>query len=391
MNVAIIGGGIGGMCAALSLLQRGVNVTVYEQANELKEVGAGLRVTPNASRILRRMGLGEILHQSAIQTTELLYYRWEDGRVLAQQVLGNSIEIKFGAPYYHIHRAALHQLISDAVPREHIKLDQKCVRIEPMGDALGVHFANGDVAQANVVIGADGIHSVVRKQLHGEDRPRFSGDVAYRGLIPATRLAEWTRAPTQKIWVGPNSHFVQTYAGPDYINFIALVPGVADRESWSREGSLSELAEKFHGWDERIHELLANTDRVMCWPLYDRDPLPQWTVGHVTLLGDAAHPMLPYLGQGAAQAIEDAALIGKCLAGVTPQEVPTALAVYERLRRTRTAHIQLGARSEGNIYHLPDGQEQRKRDAAFQEMTGANASRDEWLFAYDVLAEPQPQ
>jgi salicylate hydroxylase len=386
MKVAIIGGGIGGLCAAHCMRAEGVEATVYEQARELREVGAGLRITPNATRILERLGLAQALASCAVRTEKLVYRRWQDGRILASQELGERIQSRYGAPYYHLHRADLHQAIAAGVAAQ-IRLGKKCSGLKSNADGVEIRFQDGSSAMADVVVGADGIHSTVREHMLGPDAPRFSGDVSYRGLVLSERRPEWAAALAQNIWVGANRHFVQTYAGKRYVNFIALVPGEESKESWSAQGDIGELKRYFEGWDPRIHDLIDGADAVMRWSLYDRDPLERWTSGRVTLLGDAAHPMLPYLGQGAVQAIEDAALLARCLARARGGAPEAALQAYEAIRRPRTSKIQTGARREGRIYHLPDGEEQRQRDAAFEQRTGANEQRDEWLFGYDVLAD----
>jgi len=387
MKILVIGGGIGGLSAAVALRAAGMQVEVYEQARELREVGAGLRITPNATRILHRWGLADDLAAVGTRTQHIHYRRWEDGRTLTRQQLGQRVEERFGAPYYHFHRSDLLAALIKAVPAEIVHLGHKCASIDIGEDGVSVAFQDGKTLRADVVVGADGMHSIARRTLHGPDAPRFSGDVSFRGLVPAARMPELVASLTQNIWLGGNQHFVQTYAGPRYVNFIALVPGEASEESWSAKGDRGELRRMFDGWHGLIHEMIDAADAIMRWPLYDRDPIEIWGKGRVTLLGDAAHPMLPYLAQGAVQSIEDAALLARCLAGKAAAEAAPALREYERLRSPRTSKIQVGARREGNIYHLPDGEEQRKRDAEFESIVGANAQRDEWLFGYDVLAD----
>jgi salicylate hydroxylase len=387
MKALIIGGGIGGLSAAMALRASGVEVEVYEQASALREVGAGLRITPNATRILHRFGLAEELEAVGTRTQLLQYRRWEDGRTLTQQELGKRIEERYGAPYYHFHRSDLLAALIKAVPQGIVRLAHRCTGIDIGEDSVGVSFENGRKLSADLVVGADGMHSIVRRAIHGADAPRFSGDVSFRGLVRSERMPQLAAALTQNIWLGGNQHFVQTFAGPRYVNFIALVQGEASEESWSAKGDAKELRAMFDSWDPLVHEMIDSADAIMRWALYDRDPLEHWGKGRVTLLGDAAHPMLPYLAQGAGQSIEDAALLAKCLEKKQPAEAQAALREYERLRTPRTSKIQVGARREGRIYHLPDGEEQRKRDASFETIVGANAQRDEWLFGYDVLAD----
>ena len=387
MKVLVIGGGIGGLSAAVALRAAGVEVEVYEQASQLREVGAGLRITPNATRILHRFGLAQELVRVGTRTQKLQYRRWEDGSRLCQQQLGPRMEERFGAPYYHFHRADLLASLMPLVPEQIVRLGHKCTAIDIRKEGVSVAFQNGTTASGDVVIGADGMHSIVRRTIHGADAPRFSGDISFRGLVPSEKMPDLAASLTQNIWLGAHQHFVQTYAGPRYVNFIALVPGEASEESWSAKGDRDELRQMFDGWDPLIHEMIDAAGTIMRWALYDREPLEHWGRGRVTLLGDAAHPMLPYLGQGAVQSIEDAALLARCLAGKSAIDAEPALREYERLRAPRTSKIQVGARREGNIYHLPDGEEQRRRDASFETIVGANAQRDDWLFGYDVLAD----
>jgi salicylate hydroxylase len=389
MRIIVIGAGIGGLAAALTLRRAGLDVQVFEQAAELREVGAGIQISPNASRILNRLGLEEPMRRLGVRPRSIVIRRWDDGRELARQPLADACERNFGAPYYNFHRADLLDLLSAAVPQGVLHLDHRCVGLTQHADRVEVQFHNGATADADVVVGADGIHSTVRKAVMGPESPQFSGHVAYRGLVLADRVAHLGLEVAASVWWGPEHHFVHYYvgAGARYLNWVALTPGEWRVESWTARGEVADALMEFEGWHPQIRELIGAVETTNRWALYDRDPLPRWTVGRVTLMGDAAHPMLPYMAQGAVQSIEDAAVLAKCLERGDAHDVGAALSRYEQTRKPRASRCQEGSRNNAIMFHLADGEEQRKRDANLASAATAPLPQNAWLYGHDVEAE----
>ena len=399
LRVALIGGGIGGLAAALFLRRAGVHATVYEQATQWRETGAGIVVPPNMVRLLAELGLGTPLRRVAVELDAAWEFRrWQDGRVLFVQAMGDACTQMYGAPCFVVHRADLLALLQDALGPAPLRLDQRCTGVLPSGDAVDIHFEqrNGSrqTAQADVLIGADGMHSTVRKVVAPDVEARFSGLCAFRCLVPAAAAPPMALRPVQTLWLGPGRHLVHyPISAGRLVNVVAIVPagGLLDErlgETWMADGNVAELQQAFTGWDEdehRLQALLAAATETKRWALVDRTPLPRWTEGRVTLLGDAAHPMLPFFAQGAAQALEDAAVLADCLDGVAVAQVPQALQRYEARRRPRASQVQLMSRGRELRNHLPDGPEQVERDAAFAQ--GDPLRQSAWLYGHDVRAD----
>ncbi len=394
LRIAVVGGGIGGLAAAAFLHRAGLSATVYEQAGEISEIGAGLVVAPNAVRLLRRLGRIELFQKTAVPLeVGWEFRRWQDGRVLFSQRMGADCERLYGEWCYTAHRADLLDTLLSAVPEPGPRLGARCVRVRRHGGEVELSFADGSVATADVVIGADGTHSVVREAvLDGEapGPPRFSGVCAYRCLVPADRAPEFALRPVQTLWLGPGHHFVHyPISAGRYVNLVAFAPAHDWRvESWTAEGRIEDLRAEFADWDPQLTSLVAAADRTGRWALLDRDPLPRWTDGPIAVTGDAAHPMFPFLGQGAAQAIEDAAVLARCLGG-DPGDPAAALRRYEALRKPRTTRVQLGSHARLHANHLPDGPEQLARDEAFagEDPLAFNG----WIYGHDPeegAAEP---
>jgi salicylate hydroxylase len=385
LSVAVVGGGIGGLTAAVALRQAGLDVRVYEQAGLRSEAGAGIQLAPNSTRILARLGLLPAVQRVAVRPTAFEFRRWDDGRLLSRTPLGDAIERRYQAPYLHAHRADLMAALAAGVPADRVVTGRRCVGLSRHGDRARVHFADGSDIVADVVVGADGIRSMVREHLFGAQPARFLGHVAYRGLIPADRVAHLDLEPRCTVRLGPGAHFVHYYVGAGrFLNVVCVVEERSwTRESWTDRGDPAELRAAFTGWHPVVTAVIEALDEPLKWALFDREPLPAWSRGPVTLLGDAAHPMLPFGAQGAAQAIEDAAVLADCLAD--RPDVPDALAAYGQRRRDRTARVQAISQANGQRFHLPDGPAQQARDAAMAAAFGL-APEIDWLYGHDPTA-----
>jgi len=393
VRLAIVGAGIGGLTTALCLADAGFSdVMVYERSSELQEIGAGIQISPNGSRILHTLGLGPALASVAVRPRTGDMRRWQDWSLLSTSALGDDVVAEYGFPYYHVHRADLHRVLAQRVPADHVALGCRVVGVESApGGAVELRFDNGTTVMADVVIGADGIHSVVRRELLGPEEPRFSGSSAWRGLVPAAQVADLNLPVSSTVVMGPGRHFVYYFvAAGRLVNWVGVAPTATwTLESWTAPGRVEEALANFDGSNHVVRRLItdvaepAATAQVYRWALYDRNPFPTWGEGPITLLGDAAHPMLPFMAQGACQAIEDAAVLAACLR-LLPDPVH-ALRQYEDLRRDRTASVQLAARRNETMFHLPDGPDQRDRDRRLAATSGEKAvHRNAWVFGYDV-------
>src|SRR5512146_349827 len=387
LSVAIIGGGIGGLSAALSLLRSGVDVQVYEKAQALHDVGAGAAVAPNAVRILYRQGLADALEEVGVRTQAWHYRRWQDGRTIYRAQMAGAMEAAFGVPLYHVHRADLVKAMMQAVPPERLHVGHKCTAFTDHGDYVEAMFENGAHIQACALIGADGIHSMVRETLFGPEAPHFTGVVAYRGLVPAERLAHLHLEPEAQVWMGPGKQLVYYFVkNQQLVNFI----GAIDQENWTKEswtepGQVSDLLAAFEGWAPQVRSFLEAVDETYVWALLDRMPMPRWSVGRVTLLGDACHPMLPSKAQGSAQAIEDGATLAVLLAQADARNIPEVFRKYETIRLTRVSRVQSEALDNRARFQLPDGPAQQARDAEMAR-SGSDFSPQAvaWLYGYDA-------
>ncbi|WP_037345980.1 FAD-dependent monooxygenase [Sciscionella sediminilitoris] len=382
-RIAIVGGGIGGLAVAAFLHREGIPATVYEQAARLTDVGAGLVIAPNAGRLLRRLGAFERLRPQLVRLEiGWQFRRWADGTVLSSENLANACARLYGEHTYTAHRADVVTAIRSRVPADLIELGHTCTGLEPAGAGWRIRFADGGVTEADVVIGADGVHSVVRGALVGAGSATYSGLCAFRALVPDARAPAFARRPAQTLWIGPGHHLVHyPISAGNYVNLVGIAPAGDYRvESWTATGTVEGFLGEFDGWDHRVIELIRAAGTPGRWALLDRAPLDRWSAGSATLLGDAAHPMFPFFAQGAAQSIEDGAVLARCLASGL-QDPAGAFRRYEELRIPRTTRIQAVSHGRSHVNHLPDGPEQRARDAAFAEQDPLVANG--WIYAYD--------
>ena len=377
LRAAVVGGGIGGLSAANALAHRGLDVTVFEQAAVLGEVGAGVFIYPNALRQFERMGLKEPLAAVGAKVGAGSEYYRMDGSVVGQILTADSSGWN---GLYGMHRADLLGVLANAIPSSAIRTGHRCVGFDQNDRVAQLRFANGEIIETDVVVAADGIQSTLQKYVVAPSVPEYSGSRAYRGLIASEKLPGW-RKEAHQVWMGDGKHFmVFPVRSGRLLNYVGFVPTEDQTiESWSAIGDRDELAASFAGWDPRVVGLLEKVETCFWWGLYDRTPLASWTKGRIALLGDAAHAMLPHVGQGANQAIEDGVALAVFLEGQDSSDVAEALRRYESFRRERTGIVQAEARRNGLRYDSRyPSLEQRDREIA-----NAAVFR-KWLYDYDV-------
>lgn len=387
MRILVVGAGIGGLTAALALRRAGFDAHVYEQASVLREVGAGVAISPNAVKVLHYVGLAETLRGVAVISHSMDTRDWRSGALLGRVPLAEEAVRRWGAPFYHLHRADLHDALRNALGNEHITLGAHCVGVEQSDSEVTVHFADGRSAQGDLLIGSDGIHSEVRKYVAGADRAAWANQVSWRGLAPASLgQAIGLEVRHHSFW-GPRQQFVCFYvAGGRLVNWVANTQSDDEwhEESWSSHGDRDKVLALYKGWHSQVLALISGTERVFKWALFDRPPLEKWTVGRVTLLGDAAHPMLPYMAQGASQSIEDAFVLTKSL-GEQAADPARAIETYAVRRYERTAAVQDASREAARVVRLTDPAEVEARNARLSANPEAPVARFDWIWKYDVM------
>jgi salicylate hydroxylase len=392
-KVLIAGGGIGGLVAALALLRRGIAVEVHEQAAALKEVGAGVQISPNGARVLFELGIGAAVAGLSCETRGKEIRLWNTGQAWPiADVLAEATAL-YGYPYCTVYRpdllTALEAAVRAAAP-DALCLGHKAEGFEAVGDRVRLRFTDGGSAEGDVLIGADGIHSVVRRQLWGEPAARFTGLIAWRGVIPMAKLPRHLDRPVGSNWVGPGRHVVHyPLRRGELMNFVGVVEGVDWQvESWTAQGTHAELHRDFEGWHPDVHAMIEAIGTPFRWAFLARDPLPVWGQGRVSLLGDACHPTLPFMAQGAVMAIEDGFILARALAEIGDPEA--ALRRYEAARRDRTARVVTGSSANTKRFHNPElaHAEGAAAYVAREFAVPVMRERTEWLYTYDATQVP---
>jgi salicylate hydroxylase len=385
-RILIAGAGLGGLTAAACLLKRGHDVTVFEQAPVLGEVGAGIQISANAGRVFQHIGIAEAVEQAGFMPVEYRFRTFDTGDVLQRIELGERYRATHGLPYVTIHRADLHAILVNAVQRldpNAIRTDSRVVGYEESADGAVLHVAGQPPHRGDLIVGADGIKSVIREQVLGHSQAEYTGDAVWRAIVPLEDLPEEHRSACTDIWVGPGRHAV-TYPlrGGQLMNFVGAVeyPHL-EEESWTAARPWSEMRADFQGWNPMITEIIERAPRGECyrWVLKNRAPVSNWSTKRATLLGDSAHPTLPYMAQGAAMAIEDAAVLFRALD--REDDIAAALNLYQRNRIERTSRVVNESTRNRAMFHMENMDELR---AAFAKRD-MSAERSAWVFSYDAL------
>jgi salicylate hydroxylase len=388
-RVIIAGAGIGGLTAAACLLKKGFEVRVFEQAPKLGEVGAGIQQSANAVKVLYDLGLRDELEKVAVRPRDYEFRRFDTGELLHQIAFAEAHEKAHGAPYYHIHRADIHRILADAVQAMSpgaITLGARATGYSESDSGVRLNFAGGEAVEGDLLVGADGIKSAIRAQIVGETPAVYTGYVAWRLIVPRSRLPADIMEKVGVVWCGPKNHAVVYWlCSGDVLNFVGIPERDAwEEESWTQRRPWEELKADYKGWHPKVQSIIDAADRNECfrWALNNRKPINDWSTRRATLLGDAAHPTLPFLAQGAVMAIEDAAVLARSLEGSAG--VTEAVDLYQRNRIERTARIVNESTEHGGLYHIVDAEEMKR---AFANRNPAK-ERAEWLYNYDPLKVP---
>jgi salicylate hydroxylase len=392
-RVALVGGGLGGLTAAITLARNGFDAHVFEQADRLREVGAGIGLSPNALNVLRALGVEDDVKRLGSLPDAIIGCDWTSGQQLFRVQLKGAVESRFGAANVQIHRGDLLHVLAGKIPPSQIHLNSRCVAVSCSDNGATLSFSSGRREQFDLVVGCDGIRSSVRTATHGRESPRFTGNMCWRALVDAGQLPPALIPSSVTNWIGSGGHVV-TYCvrGGALVNVVAVreTPDWIE-ESWSIPARTGDLVAAFPTVHRDLRTLLERAGDCFKWGLYDRDPLPRWTTHRATLLGDAAHPMLPFLGQGAAMAMEDAYVLARELVR-TPDDVEAGMRAYEAERRPRTSRVQIAAREQARFLHVASSRETRLvegRDAVLGSDLLSNYEID-WLYQYDPTRGRDP-
>ena len=371
-KIGILGAGIGGLTAAIALQRAGHDVVVYEQSKQFLRVGADINLTPNAVRALDGLGIGEAVRQTAARPTHRISRTWNTGEETSRLAMGDTAEQKYGAPQLTIHRADLLAALAEVFPLQQVRFGKRAEKVQQSAAGITLDFSDGSSDRVDVLLGGDGIHSAVRSAMFGAESPRFTGVVAFRAVVPAEKVAGVPNLQAFTKWWGPNPESqIVTFPlnrGRDIFIFATTAQESWHLESWTTPGNVQELRDSYAGFHADATALLDACDEVLKTALYERDPLPSWARGNLVLLGDACHPMMPFMAQGAGMAIEDAVVLARCLATVSKvEDVAAALQRYAGLRMERASKIQVGSRGNNWLRE------------------GGNA---DWVYGYDAWKLP---
>jgi salicylate hydroxylase len=386
MDIAVVGAGIGGLAAAACLLRNGHKVRVYEQAPAISVVGAAVQMSANAVKVLEHLGLKDALEANAVKPKSFEFRRFDTGELLHEIKLGADHEARHGSPYYQIHRVDLHAALLDAVLKvdpQALVLGSRAERVHEDANGAEVVFTDGRKVRADLLVGADGIKSVLRQHVVDEAPVSFTGQVAWRLSIPTERIPVHLRPDVvSSIWCGPKNHAVMYYMrSGDVLNFVGCVERPWEEESWTARKPWEELDQDYTGWHPIVRAAIENVDRDQCfrWALNNRVPVMTWSSARVALLGDAVHPTLPYMAQGAAMAIEDAAVLSRAVELDMPMD--QALQVYQNHRAPRAARVVNESNEMSDLYHIADAQQMKQ---AFKDRNIAS-TRNNWLYPYNPM------